>query len=440
MLWLVRLFRRAVALRSGLIMAASTVLQLALPAAAQQPAPDRSAATAGVQVAVAYNSDAMGVVSGGLSRGWTYDGRLGLILDLDPGQLWRGASFHASVHQIHGRQPTAEHVGALMAVSGVEAEPATRLFNLWIEQQLGEKASVRVGQFTAGQEFFISPTAALFVNSTFGWPAILAQDLPSGGPSYPLAAPGVRLSYRPGPAVTVLLAAFNGDPAGPGGGDPQRRDRSGFNSLRISGPPFLMVEAQYARGGSTAQPSSVLRLGAWTNRRATASQRFDGEGLSLADPLSSGAPRRLPGQWGGYAILDQTLFRRGERVANGFVRVAATQSGRALVSTYADLGITYAGPVPGRPNDTIGLAAAYAGISKGAKGFDADLNRFSGTARPVRDHEIAIELSYRAEVTPRWSLQPNLQYIVHPGGGAADVTGARVPDALVLGLRNSLRF
>jgi porin len=439
----VALFRSAFKPWPGVALAASAVLPFASPALAQST-PAQDPAPAGARLSVAYNSDGMGVVAGGLSRGWTYDGRLGLILEADLHEAagWRGAAFHASIHQIHGRQPTAEHVGALMAVSGVEAERATRLFNLWVEQQLGDETSVRIGQFTAAQEFFISPTAALFVNSTFGWPAILAEDLPSGGPSYPLATPGVRLSYRPNPAVTILLAALNGDPAGPGGGDPQRRDRTGLNALRISGPPFLMAEAQYARAGAggASRADSGLRVGGWTSLRATTSQRFDTRGLPLADPMSSGAPRPLSGQRGAYAILDHVIFQYGERRADWFVRIAATQSDRTLVSRYADLGVTYAGLLRGRPKDTVGLAAAYAGISKGTKGFDADLNRFSGSRRPARDHEITIELTYQAQMTSAWSLQPSLQYIVHPGGGAAGPDGARVRDAVVLGLRNSLRF
>jgi porin len=420
---------------------AACAVFLASPAlsqeAAETPAPPPRAA----KLALTYNSDGMDVVHGGLRQGQTYDGRLGLILDLDLDELvgWTGGTAHASVHQIHGRQPTAEHLGALMAVSNVEAEPATRLFNLWVEQKLNDRTSVRAGQFTAGQEFFISQTAALFVNATFGWPAILSANLPSGGPAYPLSTPGARLSYQPTPSTTVLLAVFNGDPAGPGADDPQQRDRSGFNSWRISGPPFLMAEAQFTHGAAAA-PTRVVRVGAWTDRRATDSQRYDDQGLPLADPLSTGVPRRLSGQWGAYVILDQRLVQRGQKTLMGFVRVAATQSDRTLVSAYADLGFTYAGLLPGRPNDTLGLAAAYSGISKGARGFDADVNHFSGVSGPVRDHEVAVELTYQLAVTAKWSLQPNLQYIAHPGGGVAGVTGARVPNAIVLGLRSSARF
>lgn len=105
-----------------------------------------------------------------------------------------------------------------MLVSGVEAPPAMRLFNLWIEQKLGSDANLRVGQITAAQEFLVSQNATLFVNTTFGWPALPAEDLPSGGPAYPEATPGARIAYMPNDHLTVKAAIFDGDPAGPGAG------------------------------------------------------------------------------------------------------------------------------------------------------------------------------------------------------------------------------
>jgi porin len=413
-----------------------------MPAPTQEPA---SAQPGPVHLTLTYYGDALGDVSGGVQRGWTYEGRLGLIFDADLGALagWDGASLHASIHQIHGEPPTPGHVGSLAAVSGIEAEPATRLFNLWIEQKIGQAGALRVGQFTAAQEFFVSPTAALFVNSTFGWPAILAQDLPSGGPAYPLATPGVRFSYHPDARTTLLLAVFNGDPAGPGGGDPQRRDRSGLNSFRVSGPPFLIGEAQVALGPDAANPAATLRLGAWSYTGRVASQRYDADGRSLADPLSSGAPARLSGDAGVYSVFDVTLPPLAGRPAAVFARVAATASDRNLISTYADAGASLTGVFPQRPKDSLGVAAAVSEISAGARGFDADANRFSPASVPVRDHEIVLEASYQAHVTSLWSLQPDVQYVVHPGGGAGLPNGAagrRIPDALVVGVRNAVRW
>jgi porin len=51
---------------------------------------------------------------------------------------------------------------------------------------------------------------------------------------------------------------------------------------------------------------------------------------------------------------------------------------------------------------------------------------------------------YQYEVQPGWSLQPNFQFIHHPGGGATDTLGAtpgrRLKDATVFGLRTVMKF
>src|SRR4051812_4243097 len=211
--------------------------------------------SAPVQLQLSYGSDAQLLVSGGVRPGSNYVGRLGLIADADLEGLvgWTGAVAHISVHLIHGQGLSAHRIGNLLTVSGLEAEPALRLFNLWVEQKIGPKASLRVGQFTAAQEFAISDSAALFVNSTFGWPASFAVDLPSGGPAYPLGAPGVRLQFAPSDGAAVRIALFAGDPAGRGRGDPQRRDRHGFNGFRLAARPFLIGEVQHQIGSASVR-------------------------------------------------------------------------------------------------------------------------------------------------------------------------------------------
>src|SRR5258708_25166876 len=97
-------------------------------------------------------------------------------------------------------------------VSGMKRLASPRLFNLWIEQKLGSNTNLRVGQITAAQEFLVSQNANLFVNSTFGWPALPAQDLPSGGPAYPETPPGARLEFAPGDQPTPIAAVFKRGP------------------------------------------------------------------------------------------------------------------------------------------------------------------------------------------------------------------------------------
>jgi porin len=87
---------------------------------------------------------------------------------------------------------------------------------------------------------------------------------------------------------------------------------------------------------------------------------------------------------------------------------------------------------------------AYARIGDAATGLDRDARFFSGTSRPVRDYEMAVELTYRAQVTPWWTVQPDLQFILHPGGHVPDPTdpvGLRpTRDAVVLGVRTAIVF
>jgi porin len=152
----------------------------------------------GLSFVFSYYGDAFDNPFGGVKQGPGYDGRFGIIMDGDLGKLagWSGAKFHASIHGIFGTQFSVTNLDNLMLVSGVEAPPTIRLFNLWIEQDLAKGASLRLGQFTAAQEFIVSRNADLFVNSTFGWPMLNTQNLPSGGPNYrkPRSAPACSSS------------------------------------------------------------------------------------------------------------------------------------------------------------------------------------------------------------------------------------------------------
>jgi Carbohydrate-selective porin, OprB family len=224
---------------------------------------------------------------GGVKQGPGYDGRFGIIIDGDLDKLvgWSGAKVHASIHNIFGTQFSATNLDNLMVVSGVEAPPTIRLFNLWIEQDLTSKASLRIGQFTAAQEFVVSRNADLFVNSTFGWPMLNTQDLPSGGPNYPEAALGARLQVMFTDQFLLRAAIFDGDPAGSGSNNPVTSDKYGF-AFRLRDPPFVIAEAAYAYGGAGLGPAQQ-------NPNQEGDGRYDAG--DQAGPRLAASPSALPG-------------------------------------------------------------------------------------------------------------------------------------------------
>jgi porin len=67
-----------------------------------------------------------------------------------------------------------------------------------------------------------------------------------------------------------------------------------------------------------------------------------------------------------------------------------------------------------------------------------------GASWPQRSFEGLFTAVYQYDIRAGWTLQPNLQYILHPGGGAtdplADKPGHLLRNALVLGLRTTLKF
>ena len=83
-------------------------------------------------------------------------------------------------------------------------------------------------------------------------------------------------------------------------------------------------------------------------------------------------------------------------------------------------------------------------VSQRARALDADFQQLMEASWPVRSFETLITAVYQYEIRGGWTLQPNFQYFVHPGGGATNPLGANpgrpLKDAAVFGLRTVLKF
>ena len=436
---------------------ATTSIQATLGDAADPTGFRRFLTNCGVVLSFNAIADILGDTSGGTRRTATVLNRIDMQLDADLDRLagWKGLAFRAEAYQINGAGLTRAAVNNLAVVSELEALPSTRLYELWIEQQLFDgQLAVKLGQVAADTEFLVSQTATLFINSTFGRPTIAGTNLPSGGPAYPFGAPAVRAKYLPSPNLSFQVGLFDGDPAGPARAwndtDPQRRDRTGTN-FRLSDPAFLIAEAAYAynfeeraRSGQVLDEPGTVTLGGWHHFGRFDSLRFDDSGRSLADPSTTGVARRFRGNDGLYAMIDQTVCRepgKDDEGASAFVRAVTSPGDRNLVDFYLDAGIGYRGLLPGQSNDTAGVAVSYARISPSARGFDGDTILETGIAMPRRRFEALVEATYQAVLGPGVTVQPNLQYVFHPGGNIPDPRdelGRRIRNATVMGLRATL--
>lgn len=405
----------------------------------------------GIDIGIHYIGETLSILSGGLRRGTAFEGRLELSVDTDLEKLmgWRGARTHIKGFQIHnasGRN-AADYVGSLADPSNIDALATTRLFTAWFEQDFGNAGSIAFGLLAADDYFLVGRTAGGLINGTFGWATIASANLPSGGPAYPLSAPGVRVTLNATENLSIGAAVLSGDPAGRNchNDNPQVCNKHG-TTFSFSGGALWAFGLDYEvnREKDSKGLAASYKLGGWYHTGNFADQRYgiDGAGNVITLALTPDQTQTHKGNWGIYGIIDQMLWRNGPSSISVFTRAGLVPSDRNLVSWYVDGGIGFKGIFAGRPDDTLTLGVAHSHISHHAAQLDRDILALDGSPYPVRTGETVFEVSYIAHITPWWTIQPDLQYIVRPGGNVPDPLdpGRTVGNAFLIGARTTIAF
>ncbi|AHI24166.1 porin [Komagataeibacter xylinus] len=398
----------------------------------------------------------------GSGTGPAYDGVTMPTLTIDTEKLFglEGGLFNVSALQTRGRSISQDHLNNFNPISGFEADRSSRLFELWYQQSfLRGKLDVKIGQQDLDTEFLVSDYASLYLNANFGWPMGPSLNLYSGGPSWPLSSPAIRVRYRPGQKFTFMFAAADDNPPGnrsnafdiQGGGntaDPTNQttnDASGTHFNMGTGA-LLMTELQYALNPQPADMSSttknpglpgVYKLGGYYDTARFPDYRYNTQGQSLGG--AGGVPRWDRGNWLVYGIIDQMVWRpspASPRSLGVFVRATGNGGDRNMISFAIDAGLNLKAPFRGRDNDTIGLGWGIGRASSGLRAYD----RTRGARVPGNENHL--ELTYQAQVTPWLVMQPDFQYVWHPAGGGADPSfpHRRTGDEAIFGLHGSITF
>ncbi|MDX2227822.1 MAG: carbohydrate porin [Verrucomicrobiae bacterium] len=419
----------------------------------------------GFELTVDYTGETMGVVTGGVQRGFTYEHRLEVGMDFDFEKMtgWKGGAFHVSSFWIEGTTPNnlrgaqdiAAYTGSLSDPSNIDAYDTFRLFELYLEQRFFEdKLTVRVGQLAADAEFFTSDYGSpLFVNGTFGWPNFMAANQPNGGAGYPSATTGIFLKVQATPELYFMSIVQDGNPGAQNGNN---RHGTNFRIAEDEGL-FTMHEVTYDLNKQENDKGlpGAYSLGFWYHTDRFADQRFDSNGIPLSDDAtltgtaSNGTALNHEGNYGFYGIIDQMLWREkneGHEGLSFFTRLAGSpEADRTIIDFYAEGGVIYTGPIPTRDQDVLAVGVCYNEYSSRVTDFDRDASKVAmnggNLPRPVRTSETILETTYRVQIAPWWYVQPDFQYFINTGGGiASPITGNRVQDAVVLGVRTGITF
>jgi len=355
----------------------------------------------GIGFEIVYTGEVFSNLRGGLStdEATEYRGNLDVMIfgDTEALGLWRGGTFLVYGQSGHGNGITDDHVGDLQVLSNIDAHDFTQVSEYWYEHLLWQdKLRLKVGKQDSNADFAASDYGADFINSSFGF----APTIPL--PTFPDAALGLSVFGDPVEWLGAGAGIYDGDSrGGTWGGDTAFDGEGGqFSIAEIFVRPLV---------GSEVLGRGRYSVGLWYHSQNV-------------DAITAGPPdRTFSHNHGLYLVVDQPLVSEGaaeERAGQGlgaFLQLSWAPGDRNEVARYYGGGFSYRGIFTDRDDDLMGLGVASARLGR----------RF----RDVNDasHETAVEMFYKTQLTASISAQPDLQWIVNPGGNGrnAFVGGVR---------------
>lgn len=349
-----------------------------------------------------YYITVLGNPVGGQSKGAQYAGLLNAYLELDLHKLigLENTKFIISGAWASGRSLSEENIGNFFTVSQVFSGRSVRLYQLFIESEIVEDTfKLAVGRMAVADEFSTSEIFYHYVSTAINSHPI---SFPINDEAYfsdPQTSWAARMELTPLDDFYMKAGVYNSNP---------EVGRDSAHGLDFSFKEGVIVVGEIGYLLNYQEDSKGL-FGRYTFGAFYDTRKFD----VLSDESAS-----ENGNYGLYWIVEQTIYRETNFDKQGLTPWAAlTISPDESINTFPFFisgGLVYKGLIPNRDIDRTAIGFAYGAISE-------DLDD--------RDYEFMGEITYIIQATPWLEIQPDIQWIVHPGGRSD------IPNALVIGMQ-----
>ncbi len=364
-----------------------------------------------IEFEITYTGEIWGNLDGGIRQDARYLDNLDLMLTV-PSESFGAEGGTFFFYVLHNNRTTlSDIVGDLQVVSNIDNDRIWRIFEAWYEQNLfSDRLSLKVGFMDLNAEFDAIEPAGLMILSSHGIGPDFSQSGRSGPSIFPLSMAGVRVQFAPDEHFLLRFAAFDGA-AG-------TRNHPRRAALKLGNGEGALLVGEF---DLTGKGGWHLAVGVWGY-----TARFSGIEETLGLPAE-----RHRGNNGLYAFLHGPLYHeRGDddQGLQGWIRFGIADGRINQLDQYVGAGLVYTGILPGRDADQMGLAVAAARNGDSFRRFAAL------TGNPVEKREVNVEFTYRIEATDWLALQPDFQWVIHPG------TDPALKNAFVAGLRFEIGF
>lgn len=348
--------------------------------------------------------------TGGLETGTVYRQLLDVNLTVETEPLigWEGGTFYINFQNYAGQNGTDVLTGDLQGFDNLDADDYAAITELWYSQGFFEDLFVlTIGKVDANALFAYVEDGGYLLNSSAGFAPTIV-----GMPSYPDPAMSVNLFFNPLDWMYVGFGWYDGT-----------------SSTGTKGPAtFFDNEEGYFLIGEVGVNWSLAELFGNEPQEDPAVKTYPGRfaigGSGHTGTFETFDGDSQSGTAGFYLLAEQTFLQldaeNPDRRASVFFQYGYADPSISEIEHFLGGGVNFFGPIPGRENDVAGFYVGSALLSDEA-GFDSP-------------QETELELTYKVQVTPFFSIQPDLQYIFDPGGASSNA------NALVGTLRFELLF
>jgi porin len=306
--------------------------------------------------------------------------------DLQKLDVFPGGTFFLLGENSHGQGITQDYVGDQQILSNIDPlRPYTQVSEFWWQNDLFDDfLQVRLGKQDANVEFAVVDLGGDFVNSSFG----VHHNIPM--PTWPHPAMGTVAIFNLRESLQFKVGVFDGAADG---------RTWGFSG---TGDIFSIYELkQKWKLGSDNLPGDC-HVGLWYHR---------GDWKNIAIPAITYNNNHGVYMGAEQMIIKESRDKDDDQGLGVFGQYGWALEDRNEVPNYVGAGIVYKGLVPHRDDDITGIGMAKATFSPYLEGYGA---------------ETAIEFFHKIHVSPYINIQPDIQFIAHPGG--------QHPDALAVGV------
>jgi porin len=390
---------------------------------------------AGLATEFVWKLDALSNSRGGIQSGDEVMGNLDskFRFDLDKLLGWKEATAYLHVVGQQGGKFNARHVGSWLGVSNIETPTnTTKVLHGWLQKNFDDgRISLLAGLYPIDSEFSVLDSAAIFVQPPYGASGELAL---TRGPSiFNTSSFGLRGKWVSGDqtlyAQAAVLDGMPGDPDNPKGTHLQFN--KGDGSFAIAEVGWMPAELGHAF--EPTQPVAVPATPAMVvherfdtvAKYAVGAWRYTAKADDLYAVDAAGNPLRRP-SWGAYLLAERTLFRLSDnplRRLTLFGRYSMTDGRSSALRDAINVGVAIRGLAASREDDHLGIAFTRGRYSSAWRDAQA------AAGIETVNSEDAVEVSYRAQISRKFYVQPLWQRIQHPGGDRT------TRDADILGLR-----